>query len=56
MNASATPICPKCHKPMRLAIIKGVRGRKYRCIDCEGEDPLRSRGIGKLLDNLRPPE
>ena len=56
MNASTPLICPKCHKPMRLALVKGMRGRKYQCLDCEGEDPLRSRDISKLLEHLRPPE
>ena len=56
MNASTPPICPKCHKLMRLALVKGMRGRKYQCIDCEGEDPLRSRDISKLLEHLRSPE
>jgi hypothetical protein len=41
---------------MRLALVKGMRERKYQCIDCEGEDPLHSRDIGKLLEQLRPPE
>jgi hypothetical protein len=31
-------------------------GRKFQCIDCDGEDPLRSPDIGKLLEQLRPPE
>ncbi|SHI13889.1 hypothetical protein SAMN05443248_8598 [Bradyrhizobium erythrophlei] len=56
MNATTRPICLKCHKPMRLALVKGMRGRKYQCIDCEGEDPWRSRDISKLLEHLRPPE
>jgi hypothetical protein len=56
MNASKSAICPKCQQPMRLALVKGMRGRKYRCFDCEDEDPLRSRDINLLLDQLRPPE
>jgi hypothetical protein len=56
MNASKPPICPTCRKPMRLALVKGVRGRKYQCIDCEGDDPLRSPDVSKLLQQLRPPE
>jgi hypothetical protein len=56
MNTSKPLICPKCHKPMRLALVKGMRDRKFQCIDCEGEDPLRSPDIGKLLQQLRPPE
>ena len=56
MNISKPPICPKCHQPLRLALVRGMQGRKYRCIDCDGEDPLHSPDIGKLLDHLRPPE
>ena len=55
MKVSTPPICPKCQKPKRLALVKGKRGREYQCIDCEGEDPLRSRDISKLLEHLRPP-
>jgi hypothetical protein len=56
MNTSTSPICPKCHNRMRLALVKGMPGRKFQCIDCDGEDPLRSPDIGKLLEQLRPPE
>jgi hypothetical protein len=43
------PICQKCRKPMKLMLVKDLRGRKYQCIDCDGEDPLRSPVIGRLL-------
>jgi hypothetical protein len=56
MNAPRPPICPKCHNPMRLVLAKGMKGRKYQCLDCEGEDPLQSPDISKLLSQLRPPE
>ena len=56
MITSKPPICPTCHKSMRLALVRGMRGRKYQCIDCDGEDPLQSPDIAKLLDQLRPPE
>jgi hypothetical protein len=56
MNTSKSAICPKCQQPMRLALVKGMRGRKYRCFDCEDEDPLRSPDINLLLEQLRPPE
>lgn len=49
------PICSKCHQPMRLLLEKGERPRKYRCIDCDGEDPLHSPDVGKLLEAVRPP-
>jgi hypothetical protein len=50
------PICPKCHRLMKLALVKAAPGRAYKCIDCEGEDPLRSPDISKLLQSVRPPE
>jgi hypothetical protein len=50
------PICQKCHKLMRLLLVKGDRPRMYRCIDCDGEDPLHSPDVGKLLDAVRPPQ
>jgi hypothetical protein len=43
-------ICPNCKKPMRLALVKGLPGRKFQCLDCEGEDPLRSSKIARLLN------
>ena len=56
MLQSAKPICPNCRKPLRLMLMKALRGRHYRCIDCEGEDPLRSADVSRLLQNMRPPE
>jgi len=50
------PICPKCHKPLQLLLMKATPSRKYQCIECDGEDPLRSPDISKLLQNVRPPE
>jgi hypothetical protein len=47
--------CPKCRQPMRLLLVKGEQKRKYRCIDCDGEDPLYSRAISKLLQTMQPP-
>jgi hypothetical protein len=41
---------------MKLALLKAAPGRAYKCIDCEGEDPLRSPDISKLLQSVRPPE
>jgi hypothetical protein len=50
------PICPKCHKPLKLMLVKAMPGRKYQCIDCDGEDRLRSSDISKLLQHVRSPE
>jgi hypothetical protein len=48
------PICPKCHKPTRFMLVK-TGGRRFRCIDCDGDDPLRSSEVAKLLTGeLRP--
>lgn len=50
-----TTACPKCHKPKRLALSNGG-GRKLIC-DCDGEDPIKSPDVAKLLAGaLRPPE
>jgi hypothetical protein len=50
------PLCLKCSKPMRFTLIK-TGGRKFRCLDCSGEDPLRSPDVAKLLSGgLRPLE
>jgi hypothetical protein len=42
------PTCPKCRKPMRFVLVK-TGGRKFRCIDCSGDDLLRSPEVAKLL-------
>jgi hypothetical protein len=39
---------------MRFMLVK-TGGRKFRCIDCDGDDPLRSSDIAKLLaGGLKP--
>jgi hypothetical protein len=40
------PTCPKCLKPMRFTPVK-TGGRKFRCMDCAGEEPLRSSEVAK---------
>jgi hypothetical protein len=48
--------CSKCNKPMRFMLVK-KGGRKFRCIDCDGPDPLRLPEVTKLLEGeLQPPE
>ena len=50
------PRCPKCKKPMRFVLVK-TGGRKFQCMDCDGEDPLKSPDVAKLLTgSLRPLE
>ena len=42
---------------MRFALVKQVAGRQFKCLDCDGEDPLRSTDVTKLLNSeLRPPQ
>ena len=41
---------------MQFMLVK-TGGRKFRCIDCDGGDPLRLPEVKKLLSGaLRPPE
>jgi hypothetical protein len=48
------PNCPKCNKPTRFMLVK-TGGRKFRCVDCNGDDPLQSRKVTNLLaGELRP--
>jgi hypothetical protein len=42
------PVCPKCSKPQQFVLVK-TGGRKFRCLDCDGEDPLRSPDVQRLL-------
>ena len=57
MAQTERPVCPKCHKPMQFLLVKGKRDRKFQCIDCEGDDPLYSPDVARLLTGeLRPVE
>jgi hypothetical protein len=36
-------------------LLRKMGGRKFQCLDCDGDDPLRSRDIAKSLSGeLRP--
>jgi hypothetical protein len=49
-------MCSKCRKPMHFMLVK-TGGRKFRCIDCDVPDPLRSQQLAKLLTGeLQPPK
>jgi len=38
-------------------LLRKTGGRKFQCLDCEGDDPLRSAEVAKLLaGELRPRE
>jgi Zn ribbon nucleic-acid-binding protein len=39
---STTPLCPMCHKAMRLMLVKETGARKLRCMDCGQPDPMQS--------------
>ncbi len=41
---------------MRLLLDKTTGKRSYRCLDCDGEDPLHDPGIASLLKTLQPPK
>jgi hypothetical protein len=43
------PACPKCKKPMQFLLCKNIGGRRFQCLDCEGNDPLQSIDVAKLL-------
>ena len=38
----STPVCPKCHRTMKLMLVKGEPRRALRCIDCDLPDPLQN--------------
>jgi hypothetical protein len=53
-NASPPP-CKKCGSPMRWLPAK-TGGRKYRCLDCDGPDPLKSReNVEATLGRIKAP-
>ena len=39
---SDPPLCPMCHKTMRLMLEKGTGWRKLRCLGCGQPDPMQS--------------
>jgi hypothetical protein len=48
------PLCPKCEKPVRF-LLRKTGGRKFQCLDCEGDDPFRAPEVAKLLTGeLKP--
>jgi hypothetical protein len=55
-KSTPPPICSKCRKAMRF-LLKKTGGRKFQYLDFDGDDPLRSPEVAKLLpDELRPLE
>ena len=50
--------CPKCNKPMTLALPPGGKGtRELRCLDCDGPDPLKSQEAERWANSpLKPPK
>jgi hypothetical protein len=50
------PTCSKCGKPKRFMLVKSG-GRKFRCIDCDVPDPLKTLEMQNLLSGaLDPPK
>jgi hypothetical protein len=49
---SPPPTCSKCGKPMHFMLVKSG-GRKFRCIHCDGPDPLL---LQEVMGELRRPE
>jgi hypothetical protein len=50
------PSCPKCRKPLHFMVVK-TGGRKFRCIACDGVDPLRMSDIQAWIKGeLQPPK
>lgn len=53
---SCQNLCPICRKNKVLALQPGGKTpRSYRCLDCDGPDPLHSSAITKLLSAVHPP-
>ena len=51
----ATPTCPKCRKPMHFIVLK-TGGRKFQCVQCDG-DPLQMSDIQAWIKGeLQPPK
>jgi len=49
------PACPKCNKHMHFIVVK-TGGRKFRCINCDGVDPMRMSDIQSWIKSeLQPP-
>ena len=36
-------------------LLRKTGGRKFQCLDCAGDDPLRSPDVAKLLTGELPP-
>jgi hypothetical protein len=50
------PLCKTCGNPKQWLLVK-TGGRRYRCIDCDGPDPLTSPETLKLfVGELKRPE
>jgi hypothetical protein len=54
MLASLPPVCPKCKKPMTMALPPNGKGKRaWRCADCDRPDPMRSEeALGWLKGEL----
>jgi hypothetical protein len=57
MGQAERPTCPSCGAHLILALPPGVVGtRTFRCLECDGPDPLRTdKVMGWLKSELQPP-
>jgi hypothetical protein len=58
MGQAELPTCPICGAHLILALPPGGdRPRIFRCLECDGPDPLKNdKATGWLKGELRPPE
>lgn len=48
-----SPTCPKCGKPMTMALPPGGKGlRSLQCMDCDRPDPLQSPDVTGWIKGL----
>jgi hypothetical protein len=46
-------LCEKCTKALTFALLPGGNGRRsWRCLDCEGPDPLKSPDVAGWIKGL----
>ena len=58
MGKVERPTCPNCGAHLILALPPGGDGaRLFRCLECDGPDPLKNEKVtGWLKSELQPPK
>ena len=58
MGQAERPTCPNCEAHLTLALPPGGDGpRIFRCLECDGPDPLKNDKVtGWLKSELQPPK